>query len=117
MTLEDLSVELLTIKKLEAEAKTKRLALERQLLDLLKDDQGTGFQINSGYTYEADPASLMMATMSWPAELQPAYLSPKIDEGRLNKIRCEMPDLWKQIIQEVEIKYKPTSVSLLIDLE
>lgn len=117
MTLKELSVELLAIKKIEAEAKTKRLELERQLLDLVEGDQGAGFQINSGYTYEADPASLMMATMSWPAELQPAYLSPKIDEIRLNKIRCEMPDLWQQIIQEVEIKYKPTSVSLLIDFE
>lgn len=117
MILKELSAKLIAAKKLEADAKAKRIEIEKNILDLAGQNSNTNFHVTSMYSFEVDPASLMMATMSWPADLQPAYLSPKIDEIRLNKIRCEMPDLWQQIIQEVEINYKPTSVSLLIDFK
>lgn len=117
MTLKELSTQLIAAKKSEAEARAKILEIERLIFDLVEADHCAKFQITNAYSYEADPASLMMATMSWPSELQPAYLSPKLDETRLNKIRCEMPHLWQQIVQEVEIKYKPIGVYVSIGLE
>ena len=117
MTLKELSSELIAAKKLEADAKTKRMEIERKIFDLAGQSSNTNFHVTSMYSFDADPAALMMATMSWPAELQPAYLSPRLDEMRLNKIKAEMPDLWQQIVQEVEIKYKPTCVSLFINVD
>ncbi len=117
MSLKELSSELIAAKKLEADAKAKRMEIERKIFELAGQNSNTNFQVTSMYSFEADPAALMMATMSWPAELQPAYLSPRLDEMRLNKIKSEMPDLWQQIVQEVEIKYKPTCVSVFIGLD
>lgn len=115
MTLKELSSELIAAKKLETEAKTKRMEIERQIVDLLGAGNSAGFQVASVYSYQADPACLMMATMTWPAELQPAYLSPKIDEPRLNKIKSEMPTLWQQIAHLVDVQYKQISLSVSVE--
>jgi hypothetical protein len=117
MILKKLSAELIAAKKLEADAKANRMEIERKIFDLAGQNANTNFHVTSMYSFEADPAALMMATMSWPAELQPAYLSPRLDEMRLNKIKAEMPELWQQIVKEVEIKYKPTCVSVVIAVE
>lgn len=117
MILKELSAELIAAKKLEADAKAKRIEIEKKIFDLAGQKANTNFHVTSMYSFEADPAALMMATMSWPAELQPAYLSPRLDEMRLNKIKAEMPELWQQIVQEVEIKYKPSCMSVSICLE
>jgi hypothetical protein len=117
MIIKELSAELIAAQKLEADAKAKRIEIEKKIFDLAGQNANTNFHVTSIYSFEADPAALMMATMSWPAELQPAYLSPRLDETRLNKIKAEMPHLWRQIVKEVEIKYKPTCVSVFIDVE
>jgi hypothetical protein len=115
MTLKELSTELIAAKKLETEAKAKRIEIEKMIFDLVGADVGADFQVSSLYSYQADPASLMLATMSWPAELQPAYLSPRIDETRLGKIKNEMPALWKQIAHLIDIQYKQINLSVLVD--
>lgn len=115
MTLKELSTELISAKKLEAEAKTKRMEIEKQIFDLLGAEVCTDFHVASLYSYQADPASLMMATMAWPADIQPAYLSPKIDEPRLSKIKTEMPALWQQIAHLVDIQYKQINLSVLVE--
>lgn len=115
MTLKELSNELLAAKKLETEAKAKRLQIEKMIFDLVGEDSGADFKVSTSYSYQADPASLMLATMSWPAELQPAYLSPRIDETRLGKIKTEMPDLWKQIAHLIDIRYQQINLSVLVE--
>ena len=115
MTLKELSNELIAAKKLEAEAKAQRIKIEKMIFDLFGADNGPDFQVNSLYSYQADPATLMLATMSWPAELQPAYLSPRIDETRIGKIKAEMPALWQQIAHLVDVQYKQIHLSVSIE--
>jgi hypothetical protein len=113
MTLHELSAQLIEAQKLEAQAKQTIANLNKKIFDLAHAKQLINFQAT--YTFSADPLSLMKATIGWPAELQPAYLAPKIDHSILNRLLHQMPDMYLQIADLVDIECAPIGVSMVVE--
>jgi hypothetical protein len=111
MDLHELFDALKAANELEVQAKKMKAQASIKMLDSI----GTRMQATSLYSYRADPGALMMATMSWPTEIQPAYLGPVLDEDRIRKIRQEMPLLWQQIEHLVEIEFKEVKISFCLE--
>ena len=114
----------LEAKAKEAEATAQRIAIEKAIIDLVgakeegsqSADVGDGIKVTTTgrLSYKADATELLMLTMAWPVDIQPAYMAPKIDETRLKKIRADRPDLWREIAKAVEVKPQKTSVTISI---
>lgn len=125
MTLEQLTQQLLDAAAAEKQARELRVQLEAEILRMVeftKDEGSAVFSLGNGrrlratskLSYKADATELMMLTMDWLAEMQPAYLSPVVDETRLKTIRRDHPDMWAKIARAVEIKPVKTRVSIIV---
>jgi primosomal replication protein N len=112
----------LEAKAKETEATNQRIAIEKALIELIgareegsqSTDLGDGIKVTTTgrLSYKADPTDLLMLTMAWPVDIQPAYMAPKLDETRLKKIRSDHPDLWRSIAHAVTVKPQKTSVTI-----
>lgn len=113
MDLQELSVELIAAKQIEAEAISNRVAIEKKMLNLIAANACSQFRQSTDISFSVDAVDLMMATMSWPAEIQPAYLSPYVDMDRLKMIMSDHPELWQMISHLVNVQNNKVDTNFL----
>lgn len=121
--LKALSTLWLEAKAKETEATNQRIAIEKSIIELVGAKEEGAQSTECGdlkitttgrLSYKADATDLLMLTMAWPVDIQPAYMAPKVDETRLKKLRADRPDLWREIARAVEVKPAKTSVTISI---
>jgi len=107
MTLQELTHELAQLQEQAEQAKNKIQEIEGQIISLLLNKNVGQFCVTTKFEFEVNAADLMVATMSWPAHIQPAYLAPVIKHDVLTELMTNMPDLWKNLQETTNVRYEP----------
>jgi hypothetical protein len=119
-TANELAALWLQYKKDENDAASKRLEVERMLLEQIpcKEEGSMTTQLPNGwrvktqgrFTYKADIDDLLRRTAAWPEK--PVKTKVEADESLLRAIRLDRPDLWRQIAPAITMKPAKTYITI-----
>ena len=118
-TAEELAARWREAKQREDAAKDERYEIEQQMLAIHKARpegtrtvalaNGVQMKLIQKMAYKVDFPKLETLTKDWPADSRPFKTQQVADEQMLRHIRLEMPRLWNQIADAIEVK--PNKVS------
>jgi len=119
--IERLKERLRIVEETEKAAKKERIAIEKQIVDLLRDelkDQGTtnlhGLKIVTGYNRKWSQEQLrQLVDQGIPPKLFPFKVEYKEDRKLSNYIENNEPEVWEVIAKALTLTPKKPSVSII----
>jgi hypothetical protein len=106
----------------EREANSRRLEIERRILEVepareegsntITLECGIKIKTTGKLSYKADVSALSDITCDWPMDFQPVKLKLEADEAVLKALRQYRPDLWQKIAEAVTVKPAKTAVTV-----
>jgi hypothetical protein len=119
-TPEQLAGDWLAAKTAEQQAISRRLEVEKAILELLPAREegsettllsnGLRVKTQGKLNYKADVERLLALTKTWPEK--PVKTKIEADESLLKAIRMDRPDLWRQIAPAITLKPAKTYITI-----
>jgi hypothetical protein len=119
-TPEQLAGDWLAAKTAEQQAISRRLEVEKAILELLPAREegsettllsnGLRVKTQGKLNYKADVERLLALTQAWPEK--PVKTKIEADESLLKAIRMDRPDLWRQIAPAITLKPAKTYITI-----